>query len=738
MQRKMIAAIIPLAALCLFAQVTEVKAEESSTVTCTDNSTYSVVIPAEVVITDPNDTENLSLSVTTKQNCDVEIQVQSKYTLKNGNYSVSYKIPDRDKALVFSNEKKEDKIQEYSINVSVTGQAPVSGIYTDQLTFVMRGKSYPENKYKLNFDLNCTDENYDIYTEYKLLIKNEEYGILPTPAQRDGYEFDGWYTAKTGGTEVNSNTVMGSEDTTVYAHWTPYTLTINYHNDGAEYIKWESGNESVADVDVTAVQIETYGTTFTNGVNGLYDVWRWNRSGYTAKGSVWKIGKDGIAEYNDHVKFDKAENCAEYLGVLEEFKKGNVTVDLYPIWNANNYTVRYDKNDADASGSTASSRHTYDVERSLTPNGFSRKGYAFAHWTTGTTDTEPFYADMAVVKNLTTTNNGTITLYAQWTPNTSTVQYDPNDGNPATVFTTLTYDVPTELISDAYDRNGFVLTGWNTEADGSGTAYESNASVKNLTAEDNGTVTLYAQWKASTYTIQYDSNSDEDDVTGSMEPSICTYGIEQLLASNEFVRDGYLFVGWNEEEDGSGIAYDDEEAVENLTDQENGEITLYAQWEEDEFIFDPNAPILDEDELLASPSDATPSDAEQATPSNAEILDEEEDFDDATESDYSETSTSETDEDSKQKPQNEINAVDADDNLDFGTNASEEDGSSEKEKSTEADKDDVEASEQEPCSEPEESAEETEPEEDTAEEEESIPEKETADVAKSKEDFEEE
>lgn len=259
-----------------------------------------------------------------------------------------------------------------------------------------------------------------------------------------------------------------------------------------------------------------------------------------------------------------------------------------------------------------------------------------------------------------------------------------------------------------------------------------------VTAEDNGTVTLYAQWEASTYTIQYDPNSDEDDVTGSMEPSICTYGIEQLLASNEFVRDGYLFVGWNEEKDGSGIAYDDEEAVENLTDQENGEITLYAQWEEDEFIFDPNAPILDEDELLASPSDATPSDAEQATPSNAEIIDEEEDFDDSTESDCSETSTSETDEDSKQKPQNEINAVDSDDNLDFGTNASEEDGSSEKEKSTEADEDDAEALEQEPCSEPEESGRETDLEEDTTEEEEPTPEKETADVAKSKDDFEEE
>lgn len=41
---------------------------------------------------------------------------------------------------------------------------------------------------------------------------------LPTPA-RDGYDFGGWYTAATGGTEVTSDTAF-EEDTTIYAHWT--------------------------------------------------------------------------------------------------------------------------------------------------------------------------------------------------------------------------------------------------------------------------------------------------------------------------------------------------------------------------------------------------------------------------------------------------------------------------------------------------------------------------------------
>lgn len=336
----------------------------------------------------------------------------------------------------------------------------------------------------------------------------------------------------------------------------------------------------------------------------------------------------------------------------------------------------------------------------------------------------------------------TLIFYPQWEANTYTIQYDPNDGNPVTVFSTLTYDEPIELISDAYDRSGFVLAGWNTEADGTGTAYENNATVKNLTAENNGVVTLYAQWEASTYTVQYDPNSDGDDVAGSMEPSICTYGIEQLLTSNEFVREGYSFTGWNEEEDGTGTAYDDEDIVENLTDQENGIITLYAQWEEDEFIFDPDAPILDEDEELASPSDATPNNAKRATSSDADQDDMEavdEDIFESDDLDIETTEASETTKDNeepKQKPQNEINAADTNDSFDFDTSASEE---GENDKTPEADEDTVDSPDQEPSSEPEESSQETASEEDTVDEDESsVPETETADEAKFKDDFGEE
>ena len=52
---------------------------------------------------------------------------------------------------------------------------------------------------------------------------NGKLTSLPT-ASRSGYRFNGWYTAKIGGTAITNNTVF-TADTTVYAHWTKKTTT---------------------------------------------------------------------------------------------------------------------------------------------------------------------------------------------------------------------------------------------------------------------------------------------------------------------------------------------------------------------------------------------------------------------------------------------------------------------------------------------------------------------------------
>lgn len=53
-----------------------------------------------------------------------------------------------------------------------------------------------------------------------------KYNFLPTPIRTGGYSFDGWYTEKTGGTKITSDTTVTTiKDHILYAHWhlTPAT-----------------------------------------------------------------------------------------------------------------------------------------------------------------------------------------------------------------------------------------------------------------------------------------------------------------------------------------------------------------------------------------------------------------------------------------------------------------------------------------------------------------------------------
>ena len=89
---------------------------------------------------------------------------------------------------------------------------------------------------------------------------------------------------------------------------------------------------------------------------------------------------------------------------------GDVTARA--AWIQNEYTVRFNLNGA--TGSMEDERYTYGLWKYLTPTNFARAGYKFAGWAVVSTATSPSYGDGESVKNLTTTQNGIVTLYAVW------------------------------------------------------------------------------------------------------------------------------------------------------------------------------------------------------------------------------------------------------------------------------------------------------------------------------------
>lgn len=82
-----------------------------------------------------------------------------------------------------------------------------------------------------------------------------------------------------------------------------------------------------------------------------------------------------------------------------------------------------------------------------------------------------------------------------------------------------------------------------------------------------------AEWTANRYTVIFSAN----DGTDRMMTQIFEYDEEKSLEKNTFERRGYDFEGWAVVNDGNA-AYGNSEAVSNLTDTQNGTVTLYAVW----------------------------------------------------------------------------------------------------------------------------------------------------------------
>lgn len=251
-----------------------------------------------------------------------------------------------------------------------------------------------------------------------------------------------------------------------------------------------------------------------------------------------------------------------------------VEITLYAKWTPNTYEVAYNGNGA-TSGSMDNSQHTYDVEKNLTANTYTRIGYTFTGWNTAAVGGGTAYTDEASVVNLTAENDDIVTLYAQWEANSYKIKYDANTGSGTMADTDAVYDADVTLRKNTFAKTGYTFTGWDTKADGTGTDYADEATVKNLAT--SGDVTLYAQWKPITYTVVYDANAEEG-ITGSTANSTHTYDVAKNLTENSYARTGYTFIGWNTKADGSGDSYADKESVKNLTSVDGDTVTLYAQW----------------------------------------------------------------------------------------------------------------------------------------------------------------
>lgn len=115
------------------------------------------------------------------------------------------------------------------------------------------------------------------------------------------------------------------------------------------------------------------------------------------------------------------------------------------------------------------------------------RGYRFLGWYAGPQDDAGLY-------DWNTLLTGNVTVYAHWQRLQANVVYDANGGTGSHANTTgwqyTDATVPSDT-SKSFKRDGYVFLGWDTQADGNGTAYKDGSQVP-LQDKD---ITLYAQWQ---------------------------------------------------------------------------------------------------------------------------------------------------------------------------------------------------------------------------------------------------
>ena len=255
----------------------------------------------------------------------------------------------------------------------------------------------------------------------------------------------------------------------------------------------------------------------------------------------------------------------------------------------NNYQVSFNGN-GNTSGSMSNQSFTYDQAQNLTANGYSKIGYSFAGWSTSANGSVE-YSNSQSVSNLTSTNNGTVTLYAVWTANTYTVTLDKQSGSGGSSSVTATYDSAMPEITPP-ERTGYSFKGYYTGTNGSGTKYYDNngKSVQNWDKTSN--TTLYANWEANGYTLTMDANggsiTSSDVWTGSgtkvtktvkYNDTYDTYvndkgevKVGYLPTSSNISRTGYTFAGWWTASSGGSQV-----SSSTKMDSTSGK-TIYAHW----------------------------------------------------------------------------------------------------------------------------------------------------------------
>lgn len=414
----------------------------------------------------------------------MSVSSKNNYKLKNKSQEISYSL-DKESFHIDNKQSASSKSFDENFNIALANtNTNYSGNYEDNLIFDITG-----NKYVYKLDVNSLLDG-------KVEFAGHDYGsfdvyINGQKVADDVSNFDKVYPY---GTEYEFKDLKGtvghhySGVGTYGPHWketplkgklgidamyyktddSPYLLvtpcyfkfdtnklTINYHADGAQtWYHFDGVTHDVSGKDIAASETHLFGSYYDKK-SGLGDVSRLTKKRYTAKPNTWVVGKNGTKEVIDTTGLAKSQDVAEYCGVLDEFKKNDTTIDLYPIWTPNTYTLTYDLNGGSFNAPTTQ-RFKYESEDAISSEIPIKTGYVSTGWKWGDVTMQP---GDTIPKEC-----GNFTLTAQWKKQ-YTLTFDANGGTVSETSRAITEgnqigNLPTP------NKDGYRFYGWYAISNG--------------------------------------------------------------------------------------------------------------------------------------------------------------------------------------------------------------------------------------------------------------------------------
>ena len=490
--------------------------------------------------------------------------------------------------------------------------------------------------YTVTFNANAS--GVTVSPSSKTVTYDSTYGDLPSPT-RTGYTFGGWWTSSSGGTQVTSSTMVAiTAAQTLYAHWTGNFYELSYDN----LFCFQSWSEKINALPASR-RVSANGTMSFSAASGwvsigaqsgdaVYSGYSWSSGSASELPAFYTMELSGGVSYTARLRMRASmsvdpdvpaasvyvlfhnssgerinEAHRSYKGISTSANKPteatfdftvpagatqaqlrlgvhvqDLTVQFFGIKicpTAIYSEVDYDQVRKQYQYSSVSGEDTYGTLFSPT-----RTGYAFDGWFT------QLVAGGTQIETNSTKTAYSQTVWSRWTPKTSAVTLDRQNGTGGSSSVTATYDaaMPSATMPT---RTGYTFGGYYDAVNGAGTQYYTDAGASARTWDkDSSAVTLHAKWTPNEYTVTFDANGGSVSSASTNVTYGSTYG-----ALPEPTYEDHTFNGWWTAAVG-GTSVTPDTVVTNV-----GNHVLYAQWDHDPvsvtFIDDRYGTTIDEQDV---------------------------------------------------------------------------------------------------------------------------------------------